>query len=198
MSANRRRHPALRSTLLAVATAAILAACGSSSGNTITPLKTTPTTAGDPTTAVVSVPPPSTTTTAPTGDAAIIAVFMASNQTFFDLARHFPVNPGDPKLARYSSGKQLNFQRQSLTLLSIKNQVDTGTYTIEQPRIDQHLGNAAVVIACSTDGIAVTDARSGLVVTPATNTRAVINDRLDFINGTWMVTDAGVRSGATC
>ena len=198
----------LRTVFVAVLVALSLAACSSSSDSGVTPLKTVPSTAPSsiassitPSSTPVSVPAATTTTAAPTGDDGIIAVFLASENTFFDVARHYPVNPADPRLAKYEAGKQLDSDRQSLTVLSLKHEVDVGPYTIltaPAPWVEQRAGNAVIVAACSVDSIAVADGATGAILEPATNTRAVIHGRLDLMNGTWMVTEAGVEQGKTC
>lgn len=188
--------PGLRNTLLALVAAAILAACTSSSGNAITPLKATPTTVGATATTTTAVDP-MTTTTLPTGDSAIIAVDRAAANSFIAAGSSNPVQPGYPELVLYVSGKQLATDRELLTQLGLDRRHYVGTYVQTNFVVAQHIGDQAVVLSCAMDDTAVVDNASGVIATPSPHSRQLVNDMLTLINGKWMVTDKGVRS-PTC
>ncbi len=190
-----RKRPGLRHVALALAATVILAACGSSSGNTITPLKTTPTTAGTPTT--TSVAPTTTSSTGLTGDAAIFAVVQNELQTYSAIASGNPINVADPRMAQYAAGKQLVNLRAALNQFYFHRQHVVGTTKGDQYRVLQRTAVAVLVLSCDFDTSAVVDNTTGQVVQPPANRSALINTELDLINGQWMVTDAGQRS-PTC
>jgi len=195
MRPTRNRKPLgrrIRATVLAIAATTVLAACNSSSGQTIQPLTT------DSATTIPATVAPTTTSTALTGDAAIIAVDKAENDLFFEVASKSPVNPADPRIPLLAAGKELGIVRNSLTVLALKRQHNVGSYVLTGSRVAERngTGTTVIVLSCVTDGIGVADDATGQVVTPAANTKSLINDRLELINGKWMVTDGGVRSPA--
>lgn len=187
--------------VFAVALATILAACTSSGGNAITPLKTTPTTPSQGT----AVADPSTTSTLVTSDAAIFAAYQAQIALFYQVASQNPVNPADPRLPTLEMGQALSYDRTQLTGLGIKRQHDVGAFVVTQLKVTNRSGTglptgdveAVVVTSCAFDTIAVVDDTSGAVVTPATNSRYAVEERLDLVNGHWIVSQTGQGSG-TC
>jgi hypothetical protein len=178
---------------------ALLAACGTSSGKGITPLKTT--TSVNVTNVTTADPP--TTTTLVTSDAAAVAADQAEIALYFQVASQNPINPADPRLATSSMGQALGYHRNQLTVLNLKRQHDVGSFLPTQSRVTQRnttglpAGHAmAVVVAsCAIDTIAVVDDASGQIVTPATNSREPITERLDLVDGHWLVSETGTGSG---
>jgi hypothetical protein len=191
---------ALRAIVLALALATILVAC-TSSGNAINPLKTTPTTPSQGT----AVADPSTTSTLVTSDGAIFSAYQAQIALFYQVASQNPVNPADPRLPMVEMGQALSYDRTQLTGLGIKRQHDVGAFVVTQFKVTQRNvtglpagdAEAVAVTSCAFDTIAVVDDSSGAVITPATNSRYSVEERLDLVNGRWMVSQTGQGSG-TC
>jgi hypothetical protein len=191
-----RTHRRLRSTLVAIAAATLLVGCGSSRSQTLPPSTRSagPTTTNAPPTTVAA-----TTTTVLSGDAAMIAAQTRQSDTFFLVASQVPINPLDQRMSKVAAGQELSDVRNSLTVLSLKRHHLVGTFTLANQRVAERnsTGTIVVVLACGTDDIAeVTDA-TGEVITPAANTRSLINTQVSLINSQWIVTASGVRS-QTC
>jgi hypothetical protein len=180
--------------------AALFAACGSSGSKAVAPLRTTPIIVG--TTTTVDLP---TTTTVVTSDAAAIDADRSDNALFFEIASQNPVNPADPRLAIELMGSALSYDRNTLTVLSVKREHDIGSFVVTQSSITQKTtaglpagdAEAVVVSSCAIDTVAVVADATGAVVTPASNSRDPINDRLDLVNGHWIMSESGLGKG-TC
>lgn len=190
-----RKHRRLCNTLVAIAAAALLVGCGSSRGQTLPPSTRSAdsTTTSDPTTTVAAT---TTTSTVLSGDAAMIAAQTRQSDTFFVVASQVPINPLDERMSKVAAGQELSDVRNSLTVLSLKRHHLVGTYSLANQRVAERnsTGTVVVVLACGTDDIAeVTDA-TGEVITPAANTRSLINTQVSLIKGQWIVTASGVRS----
>lgn len=197
---SKHRYPARRIGAFALCAAALFNGCGSTSGSTITPLKTTVSSAAISTTAPSAVT--TTTVAAPTstalsGDAAIFAADQAESEAYFAVASENPINVADPRIAQYAAGKQLVNLRAALNQFFVRHVHLVGTYKGAQYRVAQRDGSTVLVYSCDTDTTAVVDNTTGQIIEPAANKSALINTRLDLINGRWMVTDSGQRS-PTC
>ncbi len=193
-------YPATRIGAFALCVAALFTACGSTSGSTITPLKTTASSATTSTStpsAVTTTAPVAPTTTALSGDAAIFAADRSQADAYFAVASENPINVADPRIPQYASGKQLVDLRAALNQFYFRHVHLVGTYKGAQYRVAQRNGNTVLVLSCDTDTTAVVDNATGQIVEPAANKSALINTRLELINGRWMVTDSGQRS-PTC
>ena len=192
-----RALPAIR-FVIAATLVVMVPACASSKGKAITPLTA-------PRNQTTSTADPVTTTTLVNTVGAAIAADQTEIATYFQIASANPVNPADPRLAMVSMGKALSYHRNQLTILSLKRQHDVGTFIPTQSTVTQRntaglpAGDveAVVVSSCAIDTIAVVDDDSGQVVTPATNSRDPITERLDLVNGHWLVSETGTGSG-TC
>src|SRR5579884_4124894 len=178
-----------------------LVACGSSGGKAITPLNVTSTTSN----ATIATTTDLTTTTLLTSDAAAISALQNEVNVFFQAASANPVDPANPSLATVETGEALSYARTQLTGLSLKHEHNTGNFVLTDASVTQRNTSglpsgdveAVVVSACATDSIGVAADATGSVVVPATNSRDPIKDRLDLINGRWMVSETSTPSG-TC
>jgi hypothetical protein len=187
----RTSRPETARARLVLTVGAVLVATACSSGSGAKPIgapSPTSTTVSGPSSSTSSVDPP-TTTIDPT-DAAILAAYRGMWTDSDAVAHHFPINVFDPILGDHIAGAELTQIQNFLTSLKVQGQYAIGP-PIDTSRaiVKQLVGTAAVVSDCAFDGSVIVSGLTNQVVKPATTQRALVNAKVELIDGVWKVTE---------
>ena len=106
------------------------------------------------------------------------------------------VTPQDPRLAAHATGKQLTFERQVLTQLSVSGHYERGTVEFN-PIVTGISGDTATIMDCDFDHSVEVDAAGNPVEQPNVG-HTLLKFTMARLNGTWYVSDSTIiRSGKT-
>jgi hypothetical protein len=138
----------------------------------------------------------STTALDPT-TAAILAAYRAEVEAFETVAGLYPVNPSDPRIPQYTTGKELAFVRNQLTVLKLKNHYVRGVAELH-PVATSTNSSKAEVSDCDFDHSIEVDAVTNQPIAGSTPDigHSLLHFTLTVVDGTWKVSDSTiVKSG---
>jgi len=179
--------------ILAVTVAALsVAACSGGSPRATSSPPTTPAATSTPTSTSV---PSATSTTVDSTKAAILAAYRAHWDDVIAVDAVFPVNPLDARLANHASGKQLTFERQILTRLSLMGHYELGAVEFN-PVVSSIGRESAIVMDCDFDHAVEVDATTKLPIEQPNVGHSLLRFVMTRVNGAWFASDSTIlKSG---